>query len=160
MQGTVPLLTGMAWAAPRREWQKEPFPIGGREATHVGSSMGDTDGMRRRGSQDIPFEHFRVFTFGSDEELEATFGSLEEAARAWRATRDEFMERWDLWGRPEAWWRFEPGIPDRLRSGPPAIITDADAAEWHRIDQQRRRYLLSIGVDPAPDRGFAPFGSD
>ncbi len=112
--------------------------------------------MRRH--RPIPFEQFRVFTFGSDAELRARFGTLDAAARAWRAARDEFLRRWDLWGRPEAWWRFEPGVPDDLRSGPPAIITAADADEWARIEAGRRRYLASIGVDPVPPRRGTPFG--
>jgi hypothetical protein len=111
--------------------------------------------MRRR-KRVITFDHFRVFTFGSDEELVAIFGSLEEAERVWQSIRDDFLERWDLWGRPEAWWRFEPGIPEELRSGPPAIITEADAAEWRSIEQARRRYLLSIGADPTPPPRHAP----
>ncbi len=115
---------------------------------------------RRRRTRAIPFDHFRVFTFGSAEELRAKFGSLESAAREWRAVRDEFLECWDLWGRPEAWWRFEPRVPDDLRAGPAAIITTADAAEWERIEADRRRYLASIGVDPTPARGHAPFGEN
>lgn len=113
----------------------------------------------RRQQREVPFGHFRVFAFGSDEEMVASFGSLLEAERAWTAARDEFLERWDLWGRPAAWWRFEPGVPDDIRSGPHAIITDADADEWARIEQVRRRYLLSVGIDPAPHRKFSPFGS-
>ena len=112
---------------------------------------GDTEGMRRQ-NRDIPFAHFRVFTFGSDEDLVAVFGSLDRAENAWLSIRDEFLERWDLWGMPEAWWRFEPGIPGELRTGPPAIITNDDATEWDRIEQARRRYLLSIGIDPARPR--------
>jgi hypothetical protein len=114
----------------------------------------------RKRPRQIPFDHFRLFTFGSDEELVAVFGSLEKAAGVWRSVRDDFLERWDLWGMPEAWWRFEPGIPADLRRGPPAILTTADAAEWARIEQARRQYLVSIGIDPARPRQFVPFGSD
>ena len=90
----------------------------------------------------------------------AAFGSLERAERVWRSVREEFLRRWDLWGMPAAWWRFEPGIPEDIRSGPHAIITDADAAECDRIEDARRRYLSSIGIDPTPDRQSDPFGSD
>ncbi len=122
--------------------------------------VGDTGVMPLRKRREIPFDHFRLFTFGSQDELVDAFGSLEEAEVAWRSVRDHFLERWDLWGRPEAWWLFEPGIPEDLREGPHAIITNADAAEWERIEQARRRYLVSIGIDPAPPRRFVPFGSD
>lgn len=115
--------------------------------------------MRRRQPHEIPFAHFRLFTFGSADELRAGFGSLDSAARAWSAVRDDFLARWDLWGRPEAWWRFEPGVPDDLRSGPPAILTRADAVEWATIEARRRAYLASIGVDPVPARRGAPFGT-
>ena len=117
--------------------------------------------MRQRKRQrEIPFSYFRLFTLGGDEELVAAFGSLERAERVWRSVRDEFLERWDLWGMPAAWWRFESGIPEGIRSGPDAIVTDAHAAEWKRIETARRLYLLSIGIDPAPHRQFVPFGSD
>ena len=32
---------------------------------------------------DISFDHFQAFTFGSDEELIAVFGSLETARTVW-----------------------------------------------------------------------------
>lgn len=122
--------------------------------------MGDTRIMRKsRRRRVIPFEYFRLFTFGSDIEMVESFGSLDEAERVWRSVRDEFLHRWDLWGRPAAWWRFEPGVPSQLRSGPHAIITSADADEWDRIEQGRRRYLVSIGIDPAPQRRHQPFGA-
>ena len=114
---------------------------------------------RRRRADPIQFRYFQLFTFGSDEELLSAFGSLEAARRAWIAVRDEFLERWDLWGRPQAWWRFEPGVPDELRTGPHAILTDADAETWEHIEMGRRRYLVSLGIDPAPERRFVPFGS-
>ncbi len=117
--------------------------------------------MRRRKRQpEFSFEQFRVFAFGSDEELIAAFGSLANAEQAWQAARDGFLERWDLWGMPEAWWRFEPGVPDHIRSGPDAITTDADAKEWDRIEMERRRYLVTLGIDPAPERRYTAFGSD
>lgn len=112
---------------------------------------------RRRG---LSFGHFHVFTTGSDEELVAAFGSLERAERVWRSVREEVLERWDRWGMPAAWWRFEPGIPDDIRSGPHAIITAADAAEWERIESARRRYLANIGIDPTPTRDVGHFGFD
>lgn len=114
----------------------------------------------RKRRRQIPFYYFQVFAFGSEQELVAAFGSLEEAESVWRSVRDEFLERWDLWGRPAAWWQFEPGVPDDIRSGPHAILTEADAAEWRRIEEARRRHLLSNGIDPAPHRQFVPFGSD
>jgi hypothetical protein len=114
---------------------------------------------RRTRQADIPFEYFRAFTFGSDVELVAVFGSLPRAERAWLAVKDEFLRRWDLWGMPEAWWRFEPGVPEELRRGPHAIITDADAAAWHRLESARRRYLSSIGISPTPQRRHVAFGS-
>ncbi len=103
---------------------------------------------RRTKTHEISFEQFRLFTFGSDEELTAAFGSLERAAEVWRSVRDEFLDRWHLWGMPEAWWRFEHEIPDGLRRGPHAIITAADAAAWRRLDHERRAYLSSRGVNP------------
>ncbi len=114
---------------------------------------------RRTRQAEIPFEYFRVFTFGSDVELVAMFGSLARAERVWAAVKDEFLERWDLWGMPEAWWRFEPDVPDELRSGPHAIITDADAAAWERLEDSRRRYLSGIGISPTPQRRHVAFGS-
>lgn len=117
--------------------------------------------MRRKPKhQTLPFQYFHLFTFGSRQELAAAFGSIEAAERAWRSVRTEFLERWQLWGRPAAWWHFEPGVPDELRAGPHAILTDADAAEWHRLEQGRRRYLLSIGIDPAPPLPHVAFGDD
>lgn len=50
------------------------------------------------------------------------------------------------------------GDPRRARSGPSAILTDA--AAWERIERARRRYLLSIGIDPAVPRRRIAFGSD
>lgn len=114
---------------------------------------------RRRRRVEIPFEYFRVFTFGSDVELVAMFGSLTRAERVWRAVEDEFLRRWDLWGMPEAWWRFEPDVPDALRRGPHAIITDADAAAWERLETARRSYLASLGISPTPQRRHVAFGS-
>jgi hypothetical protein len=117
--------------------------------------------MMRRGRREaqIPFEYFRVFTFGSAAELVAMFGSLADAERVWNSVREQFMARWDLWGMPEAWWRFGPGIPDVLRQGPHAIITEKDAADWERIEAGRRSYLASIGIEPTPPRRAAAFGS-
>lgn len=116
--------------------------------------------MRRRRKQtgQIPFFHFKVFTFGSEEEFVGTFGSLERAEAEWDAVRDEFLDRWDLWGMPSAWWMFEPGVPDGLRRGPHAIITQADADTWEQLEMARRRYLVSIGIDPARPRRLVPFG--
>jgi len=111
--------------------------------------MRHTGGMRRRKRvPTIPFGYFRLFTFGSDQELVGAFGSLEEAERVWQSVRDEFLTRWRLWGMPEAWWRFEPAIPEDLRCGPHAIITEGDARAWETIDQARREYLRSLGLDP------------
>lgn len=115
--------------------------------------------MRRSGRRiEIPFEYFRVFTFGSDVELIAKFGSLERAERVWGAVKGEFLSRWDLWGMPEAWWRFEPGIPDALRRGPHAILTAADATAWDELEDARRAYLSRVGIRPTPPRGGAGFG--
>ena len=100
-----------------------------------------------------------MFTFGSDEDFVAAFGSLAAADRAWKAVRDEFLTRWDLWGMPEAWWRFEPDIPEALRSGPSLILTESDAVKWEVLEAARRRYLASMGVDPRPVRRNGPFGS-
>ena len=116
---------------------------------------------RRKGRRDtISFGDFKLFAFGGDAELVAGFGFLEAAESRWHAVREEFLERWDLWGMPAAWWRFEPGIPEDLRRGPDAILTDADADAWRRIEQSRRLYLVSIGIDPTPPRRCAPFGAD
>lgn len=104
--------------------------------------------MRRSRTRGISFDQFRLFAFGSDEELVAAFGSLKQAGDAWLSVREQFLERWHLWGMPEAWWRFEREIPDELRCGPHAIITAEDAAQWRRIDTGRRAYLSSLGVDP------------
>lgn len=110
-----------------------------------------------RGKPQITFVDFKVLTFGSDAELSATYGSLEEAERRWDQLREEFLDRWTLWGRPQAWWRFEPDIPSELRNGPALILTDADADEIRDLDMARRRYLLSRGIDPTPpqSRPFA-----
>lgn len=115
---------------------------------------------RRKRATEIPFLSFRVFTFGSEQEFLAAFGSLEQAEAEWRAVREEFLDRWDLWGMPSAWWMFEPGIPANLRSGPHAIITEADAEEWDRLEMARRRYLVSRGIDPARPRRHIPFSGD
>ena len=85
------------------------------------------------------------------------YGSIDSARDAWLRVRDEFMRRWDLWGRPAAWWRFEPDIPDELRSGPHAILTPDDAQAWERLEEGRRRHLVGLGIDPAPDRRHGPF---
>ncbi len=100
-----------------------------------------------------------MFTFGSAVELVAMFGSLADAERVWNSVSEEFMSRWKLWGMPEAWWRFGQGIPDALRHGPHAIITEKDAAEWERLEEGRRRYLASIGIEPTPPRRVAAFGA-
>lgn len=115
---------------------------------------------KRKNGEDIPFDVFKAFTFGSAAELISTFGSLEAARDRWFEVRGEFLERWDLWGRPEAWWLFEPDIPQDLRAGPPAVITYADADQWNRLDRARRDYLSSIGIDPSPERRYTPFGTD
>ncbi len=114
----------------------------------------------RQSSSDISFREFQAFTFGSVAELTAVFGSIDTARSRWQQVRSDFMEHWDLWGRPEAWWLFEPGIPDELRSGPPAVITYADAERWNRLDEARRRYLRSMGIDPQPTRRYTAFGED
>ena len=106
---------------------------------------------------EISFSEFQVFTFGSEVELIRAFGSLEAAEQAWNRVREEFLRRWDLWGRPAAWWHFEPGIPQELRSGPHAIITNEDAETWDRLERARRRHLVSLGIDPAAARRFEPF---
>lgn len=108
--------------------------------------------LRKSKRREIPFELFRVFTFGSRQELVASFGTMGRAEEAWRAVRDEFLARWDMWGRPAAWWHFEPGIPDELRTGPHAIVSDADAGAWRRLEEGRRSYLRSLGIDPTPRR--------
>ena len=51
---------------------------------------------RRKRTTEIPFPHFKVFTFGSEEEFLGTFGSLEHAEAEWETVRDDFLERWDL----------------------------------------------------------------
>ena len=99
----------------------------------------------------ITFVQFRMFCFGSDEELIANWGSLEEAEREWNLVKETFLERWNMWGMPQAWWRFEPDVPEDLRTGPSMILSNADAEEWRRIDMARRRYLVSLGIDPTPD---------
>ena len=38
-------------------------------------------------------------------------------------------------------------------------MTDADAAEWDRIEMTGRRYLVSSGIDPARPRRHAAFGT-
>ena len=108
--------------------------------------------MRRRRSNKpvITFALFRVFTFGSDEELVRSFGSIERAEAEWNNVRSTFLEAWNLWGMPEAWWRFEPDVPDELRVGPALILTAADADELRKLDRGRRRYLTSRGIDPTP----------
>lgn len=114
--------------------------------------------MRRR-EPEITFQHFQVFTFGSDEEYVAVFGSVDNAARVWNSVRDEFLDRWNLWGMPEAWWRFEPEVPAELRRGPSVILSNADATKWKNLEHSRRQYLLGIGIDPTPPLRGA-FGSN
>ncbi len=87
-----------------------------------------------------------------------SFGSLEQAEAQWARVKERFMKRWNLWGMPQAWWRFEPGIPEELRCGPALILTDADADTVRELDEARRRYLRSIGIDPTPEIG-RPFAS-
>ena len=115
----------------------------------------DWEAMRRRRSNRhvITFAHYRVFTFGNDEELVRSFGSIERAEAEWNRVRSAFLRAWNLWGMPEAWWRFEPGVPDELRVGPALIITEADADELGKLDRARRRYLTSRGIDPTPPIG-------
>lgn len=114
----------------------------------------------RKPAAEISFPEFQALTFGSVADLEAVFGSMAAARSRWQEVRHDFMERWDLWGRPEAWWMFEPGIPDELRAGPAAVITYADADQWRTLDAARQEYLRSIGIDPTPERRHTPFGSD
>jgi hypothetical protein len=113
--------------------------------------------MRRKPSPEITFVEFKVLSFGSDEELIASYGSLEAAGGQWALVREVFLQRWNLWGMPQAWWRFEPSVPDDLRTGPALILTEADADEWRSIDLARRRYLASLDIDPTSDRS-SPFG--
>ncbi len=117
--------------------------------------------MRRRKDEqpEIEFFHFRIFAFGSDEELVGAFGSLDQAHAEWQRVRDAFLERWNLWGMPQAWWRFEPDVPDDLRRGPALILSVDDADAWRDLEQRRRRYLVSQSIDPAPDRTPRPFGA-
>lgn len=49
-------------------------------------------------------------------------------------------------------WKVEPDISDDILRGQHAIIAEADAAEWDRIEMARRRYPVSIGIDPAQPR--------
>ena len=107
---------------------------------------------RRQPEPEISFLEFRVFSFGSDEELVTAFGSLAEAESHWTKIREEFLDRWNLWGMPQAWWRFEPGVPDDLRTGPALILKEADADEWRGIDIARRSYLVSLDIDPTTAR--------
>ena len=113
---------------------------------------------RRSRTPEITFAHYRVFTFGSDEELIRFFGSIEHADREWNRMKTAFLAGWNLWGMPEAWWRFEAGIPEELRVGPPMILSDDDAAALHELDQARRGFLTSRGIDPTPPIG-RPFGA-
>lgn len=101
--------------------------------------------------------HYQVFAFGSDEELIAVFGSLDAAAAAWHRIQDRFLERWNLWGMPQAWWRFESSVPEELRLGPALVLDEADAEAWRTLDLARRRFLAARGVDPTPPIG-RPFG--
>ena len=113
---------------------------------------------RRKKKGEISFQYFQLFAFGSDVELAEAFGDLGRAEAEWRSVRELFLERWNMWGMPSAWWRFEPGVPDDLRSGPHAIITEGDMAEWERIEDGRRRYLTELGMDGDPPRPRPPFG--
>ena len=122
--------------------------------------LSDTARMPRKASPDISFREFQAFTFGSQAELETVFGSVAAAQERWNAVRDQFLEQWDLWGRPEAWWLFEPDVPEELRAGPPAVITYADADRWRMLDAARQEYLRSLDIDPRPERRHTPFGSD
>lgn len=111
---------------------------------------------RRKKETEISFQYFQLFAFGSDVELTEAFGDLGRAEAAWRSVRDRFLEGWNLWGMPSAWWRFEAGVPDDLRSGPHAIITERDMAEWDRIEAARRRYLAELGMGGDPPRPRTP----
>ena len=135
-------------------------------------------GKRRSKEPVITFGHYRVFTFGSDEELIRSFGSIEDAEKEWTRVRSTFLKAWNLWGMPEAWWRFEPGVPDELRVGPSAASPGAasmhDSLDGpHRgrarggpstsvqgapprsreLDRARRTYLAMVGIDPTPPVG-------
>lgn len=84
-----------------------------------------------------------MFAFANRDEIADAFGSLADAEQAWLEVRDVVLESWAHEGRPSAWWIFEPGVPDDLRSGPPGLRTDTDRNEWRRIDAGRRAYLAS-----------------
>jgi hypothetical protein len=124
--------------------------------------LSHTAGVRANGkpNNEISFREFQAFTFGSLGELEVVFGSEAAARRRWDEIRTDFLDQWDLWGRPEAWWLFEPGVPEELRAGPSAIITSADARRWDELDRARRDHLRSIGIDPTPKRRYTAFGTD
>lgn len=116
--------------------------------------------FRRRSVADsIPFEQYQLLATGSDEELVAGFGSIEAARSRWFEVRDTYLEHWNMWGMPQAWWRFEPDIPDHLRVGPAAILSERDGDVWRELDRARRRYLVELGIDPAPPRRRRPFSS-
>jgi len=106
--------------------------------------------MFRRRARRPSLVELTLLGFGSDEELIAYYGSLERAAAAWRRHREEVMAHWPN-GRPQAWWRFEPEVPDDLRTGPPLVLTRADARAWDELEARRRAFLAARGESrPGP----------
>jgi len=99
---------------------------------------------RRRRQRNVGFAEFHMFAFGNREEITDSFDSFEDAERSWLEVRDVVLDSWAHEGRPSAWWVFEPGVPDDLRSGPDGLRTEADREEWRRIDAGRRAYLASL----------------
>lgn len=71
----------------------------------------------------------------------------DEALRAaWREHRDRLLADEPRGSRPWAWWRFEPGIPERLRTHRPVLVkVDADepaaGADDDRADVVRAAWL-------------------
>jgi len=122
--------------------------------------LSDTARMPRKASPDISFREFQAFTFGSQAELETVFGSVAAAQERWNAVRDQFLEQWDLWGRPEAWWLFEPDVPEELRAGPPAVITSAHADRWRAPEAARQAALRPLDIHPGPETRHTPVCPD
>ncbi len=114
----------------------------------MGEDVDQNGAMVRRSRPSLV--ELTLLGFGSDEELVAYYGSLEEAADAWRRHRSEVLARWPN-GRPQAWWRFEPGIPEDLRRGPHLVLTRADTRVWDELEDRRRAFLARRGeTSPGP----------
>src|SRR4051812_19322962 len=92
----------------------------------------------------------RKLTFAQRMDLEvgcdpAAWESEDHRREAWAMHRDELMAVSWPDRPPEAFWQYEPGVPDELRDCD-AAIGGRDVDEWaesqERFEQQRRAFLV------------------